>query len=681
MKKFRIPPILLLTNPPAQIVITHFEFDPLTQSLIVTFPIGSAETGARQKASVVQKLVTEYNSNVTARCKDGSLHCNFPNLDIDSFLLWLKKHTPPDSWDLSKKCLTALLFDDESALAEIENLTKAKCPKPAKGVYSTDIMIDTLGQGGGIHQTANAVKHRTQAEYVFKEEIIAELEAFHGELCRLIMSPTFAPKVRSVHDPISSKPIGVLSKKVKQFLSLFDLYETHKKILSVDELLAIGFARLIAYAYAAEENDLHTDNYGINQPPDGQNNLKPGTHIERLDPGYSSYTLYNCACKIYGLKPIDRPRLSRAFGRSVRPEDAFPIDPRDIKALPNMHVATPINWPYHVDRNYSNQLFFEEQVEKHATINVDQLNKDPRFKRELYQHFLKIILINEVMLENLGKAFISESEILVEKYGPQFVKTISPDFLDTEEFKKNSDNEEYKKAVLRCLYVNHYNARFAQLRETLLNMPEFREYFIQYDESYINAILREFQEYNDQFCSKEKTAKDDCVLLERYDGCDVKVSYKKKHLDHLVKFDKINQDFKAIREEVLSRQKTYDKEFINNLESYINIHPWDVGFQIVKKVIRNNQGHEKAVPSCVYEQKEEILKFRNGNQTAEKTVARIMEIGEQAYQKSLAKKANSSADSIKYYSLFKDKNAENVMLAIAPFIKKNIDDDFVNLCV
>lgn len=673
MKKIRFKsPLKILASLP--IYITEIEFDQSNNDLFITFPIYDPDLSVMQKnASIVQQLVHDFNYRTTAKTINNCLYCRIPQTDLPALQEWLYKKTSKSDHEK----ITNAFSEGRESTQKIEQQSCTASIKPPKGKYSTEFVIGSFqNQRNDLHATATARKIANQSEYIFKEELLAELEAFHGELSRLLFSPLYAPKVRSVHNEKDGKPMGVVSKKVMEFCSLLDLFAVHGKVLDTDELLKIGIVRILVFSLAMEETDPNSKNYGIDRHLTQEKKIADGTHLTRLDPGLSSFSLINIAYKIYGLSRGYAAAPSHAFPRTVKPEDSFPIHFEDFLSLPNLHHATPSNWPFHPNRKSSMQTFKDEDKEKAATQNVDHLGCDENFYREKYQHLLKVALINAEMLESIGLTFISDSKILTKVHDEKFCSNLTPAYIDTLEFRENANKfgDEYRKAILKTLYVNHYIKRYAKWRETLLNMPEFREYLLKYEDRYLHAISCEFHEYNNQFAATKKTSNSDVYIVERNEGIKIQISYKKKYLHRLVDMEKINQDFATIRSQAEAMQNTLYKEFILALEKYIKSHAWEVGLQFKKKVILNDKGVEKAVPTCVYNQMEEIKKYHANNQSLQATVDKIMSLGEEAYDK--RNSSSSSQDTSNYYNLFKGKNIEKVNQGIKPAV---LDDTFVNI--
>lgn len=670
MIKITFQPPLVIANSPVQ--ITDLEYDELNNQLYITFPmIDDDPSIKRKKATLIQKLIEQLNSKSIANNWKVCLRCQIPETNLTFIQNWLYKNTDANHHE----CITtAFTQSSEKKHDKEEIVVSAKIPPKGKSI--TLFEIGPFQDLGSKHDIATAIKIGNHSEYFFKREIMAEIEAFHAALSQLFLTPACAPKVRSVHTETDAKPVGIVSKKVPHFISLFDLLVKHNKILDKNELLKIGIVPLLVLAYATEESDLNAKNYGINRELTPDKKIADGTNIIRLDPGFSGYTLVNCAAKLYGVQGCDDARQSNAFPRKVKPEDAFPIHADDIRSLLNLLYATPTNWPFHANRKLRHNLFSDDDKEEAATRHIDDLVDDEEFNREQYLYFLKIILINSKMLESLGNTFISDSDILCKVHGNDIYQKINPAFLETTEFRLNSIKygDEYQKAVAKTLYVNHYTNRFAQIRNTLLQMPEFREYFLKNDEDYIDTILREFQDYNNQFAPTSKTPESDISIVERMEGINIKTPYKKKYLDRLVNIEQANQDFIDIRNEANRLHDIYHAEFLVSLEKYLKSHVWNVGYQLSKKVIIDENHVEKPVPTCVYNQMNEILNYQKHNQSLKTTIQHIMQIGNEAYNN--RNSSNSSADSMLYYNLFKDKHVEKVYQGIKP---APLDECFITI--
>lgn len=237
--------------------------------------------------------------------------------------------------------------------------------------------------------------------------------------------------------------------------------------------LVRGLAQGITNSYFNEEEDLHRGNMA----KDGK----------RIDFDMSWWEV------LYFFKETDL--IGGTFNWAFRhPEGRFEIHADDIRHLPNLIHANPFFFPTKPFplcpetfyrwatklREYCTNAFSDvyQKLQTNAFTSADNaiyqtLEKNPVFIYYKFATLLKILLLPKNMVRSTLSMHIREDAI---------------------------DDKTNRK--LLDVLADHINHRKEILKQTLLNMPEFQEFFNYHGEHVLENVLKEWQERNNHYSEK-----------------------------------------------------------------------------------------------------------------------------------------------------------------------------------
>lgn len=323
---------------------------------------------------------------------------------------------------------------------------------------------DKKGIAASVNATALATKKTKQGKPSEKSSVlkkntlvIADIEVFNA-FCYKAELGDQHPKVRAVHDEANMRA-GVVSKK-ENFTSFYDISVVNHGLIDRQQLLTLFVAYILVAAYVNSENDLHAGNYGKDKS------------IElslKIDDDQASWEI---SSEFATTLPAGYPD----------PVAAFPITERDILNFPQLTDAVPFHW---IDRGVPVFDIFAAKNPEQVVIDkakkiykIDEaFIKDKEFNKQKYTMFLKCILMPDEAYRAYGQAAFSDED-----------------------------------AMLRDTMVALKTTRTELLKQTLLKMPEFRD-FIRDNPQAIEKIITEFEENNGSYKEKDASLRVDVAKV------------------------------------------------------------------------------------------------------------------------------------------------------------------------
>jgi len=263
-----------------------------------------------------------------------------------------------------------------------------------------------------------------------------EYEALAAAISRLIIGPHGAPRTYSIYNEVTRQRTGVASQEFLDYKSLLDLIE-NKQPLNGRQMIAMGIAPLLVASYVIEENDLNVQNFGTS------NNKLVRIDFDRAFwPATSKNHTFPPEIKQeFDVVIVDRDGRLTSSGKTYPPPaQSSLISGNDLINFPRLTAATPVVW------------FNDYPV-------IADLQNDPEFIKQKWKYFLKTILLcDQPTTEGLAKNYLGTT---------------------------NAQNK----------FLNHFTQRLANLKQQLLNLPEFNEY-VATNPQVLNELITEFNTYN-----------------------------------------------------------------------------------------------------------------------------------------------------------------------------------------
>lgn len=327
--------------------------------------------------------------------------------------------------------------------------------------------MSNLGDSAGTHSVtirekskpngkkASTYVHKLLAEETWIDPYIASIEAVASELYNFIC-PNICPKTRVVTQYRSSEnkrvPSAVVSKNINGYKVADKLTEHELETLTKNNLQQL--AGLFVAIYVLEENDLHGENWGINDEG----------NVVKID---NDRTIFDISSSYQGLKEnfIDIPIPPEAKAKVLEkfPHETYStrsrfahISVRDIMMLPIHFDCKPNNHPIIRDATNSvlKQGLSQTLYDSFSSKNPDK-DFHERFKDYKYYYLTKSLLLNQRIVKSLADAHSFE-------------------------------NDESKSNQL----ASHYQQRVDNLKETLLSIPEYQDFVINYESKH-NITLQQ----------------------------------------------------------------------------------------------------------------------------------------------------------------------------------------------
>lgn len=257
-----------------------------------------------------------------------------------------------------------------------------------------------------------------------------------------------------------------------------------------------GLAKTLAASYLFEEDDLH------------RGNLSKSGH--RIDFDMSLWSL------LYKFK--DRGLIDMAF-RDPK-EKQFIITARDIREFPHLQDAKPFYWPT------SEAPFIPESVRvtiskvwnssQNAYTSKDNeifksLKDEPDFRYYFYQTLTQFMITTDLLYRNISKMHLDENIQLDDK---NLISSVSDKL-------KN---------------------RMLELKNVLVNMPEYEEFITNDGKRAYDEIVQEFSEHNARMKNKITTEK-----------LDEKLDQKSFYLDTIINLDDAKNSYRDICKAIVER--------------------------------------------------------------------------------------------------------------------------------
>lgn len=258
-----------------------------------------------------------------------------------------------------------------------------------------------------------------------------------------------APEQRPVFDQ-HGKPLYSVSRELPDFVPLIE--SRH----SDEELINGGLPESFAFCAFVANDDCHRGNLGFKGLIDFDMALWPLTS------------------EIKG----ERDTVSKVFTAYQPPKRAFPVTARDIRSMPNIQDMFAFYWPTNILSNIVNpqKILRKEMYSEDDRQRFIRMSNSSRYQYKNYYQFLKMCVVPDEHLDHIAQALIGEPE-------------------------------------WREKWVALLKKRIALYRNTLLNMPEFRQFILEHGDEALTQIQYEFEHYSQSHDSRAPEQRDDVQYL------------------------------------------------------------------------------------------------------------------------------------------------------------------------